>query len=1190
MEKTVFKLTIIISLACFCIGCNNGKEMFTLLDSSQTNILFNNQIIENDSVNIIDFSNVYNGGGVGIGDFNNDGLQDIYFTGNVVPNKLYLNKGNMKFEDATEAAGVNGNGKWCRGVSVVDINNDGLMDMYVCASISRDAGKRENLLYINEGLSKNGVPHFKEMAKEYGLNDSSYSTMAAFFDYDNDGDLDVYVAVNEITANDNPNIFRKTSTDGSFRSSGKLFRNDSNDSLNHPFFTNVTKQTGTGIEGYSHAVTIADINNDGWKDIYVTNDYLSSNILYINNHDGTFTDRAKEYFKHTSANAMGQDIIDINNDGLPDVVELDMNPRDNFRKKMFLNPDNYRMYQNIELFGYQYQYVRNTLQLNQGPRVNSNDSIGAPIFSEIGFMSDVAETDWSWTPLVTDFDNDGYRDIIVTNGFPKDITDHDFAVFHQKAARLLTKKELLEEIPEVKINNYAFHNNGNLSFNDVSAAWGISSPSYSNGAAYADLDNDGDMDYVVNNINDNAFVYRNDLNNGEKQNNFLYINFKGDTLNKNGIGAIAQLHYSNGKTQVYENTPYRGYLSSMQAGAHFGTGKIATIDSVIIQWPNGKMQLLQQVKTNQVLNVEIKQATANYHFEQDALATNSWFTEISKSLDVNYIHHDRDFIDFNIQRLLPHKFSEYGPGLAVGDIDKNGLDDIVITGAKNYSSQFLLQQPDGKFLQKPLLTNEAEKQSEDLGVLLFDADNDGDDDLYIAAGSNESGHSNNAYADKLYINDGSGNFAQDTHALPQNFTSKFCVRAADYDKDGDLDLFIAGRVDPGNYPKPVSSFVYRNDTKNGVIKFTDVTATVAKDLINIGLICDAVFSDFNNDGWTDLILAGEWMPITFLKNDKGTFKNVTSTSGISKYLGWWTTITPGDFDNDGDIDYVVGNLGENTFYKASEQYPVSIYANDFDKNGVMECIPTKYLKDKDGVLKEFTVHTRDDVVDGMPFIKKRFLTYKTFAEASFDKLFTAEELKGVLKLQANYFKSAFIKNNGKGSFAISALPAVAQFSSLNGMVADDFDGDNNLDIAINTNDYGTEVSTGRYDALNGLLLKGNGDGTFTPLSILQSGIYIPGNGKALVKLLGSSGNYLVAASQNKGALKLFELKRKVKVVQINPSEVSALIKFKNGKTEKIEFYYGASFLSQSARFVNINENVLSVTILDNNGDRRVIQF
>jgi hypothetical protein len=1177
------------------VSCRNKQaRMFKEISSKHSGIYFNNKIVENDSINPLDLTNMYNGGGVGIGDFNNDGLQDIYFTGNLVENKLYLNRGNFKFDDVTKEAGVTGDGKWCRGVAVLDINNDGWMDMYVCASMLKDARKRENLLYINQGLNKDGIPQFKEMAAEYGLNDSTHSTMAAFFDYDNDGDLDMYLVVNEIRKYDNPSIFRPVITDGSHFSTGRLYRNDWSDSLKHPVFVNVTKQAGVTIEGYGHAVSIADFNKDGWKDIFVTNDFISNDLLYINNHDGSFTNKAAAYFKHTSANGMGQDVIDINNDGLADVVELDMSPEDNYRKKMMLMPTNYNTYQNTEHYGYQYQYVRNTLQLNQGPRVNENDSIGDPVFSDIGFLAGISETDWSWTPLVQDFDNDGFRDILVTNGYPRDVTDHDFIAFQQRSSAVSSKEYTLSQIPQVKINNYAFHNNGNLTFSNSTADWGLNVPSFSNGAAYADLDNDGDLDLVVNNINDDAFIYENTLrSNGKKndQSHYLSVKLIGDSLNRNGIGTWVEL-YANHTRQVYELSPYRGYLSTVQLNPHFGLGAVSVVDSLIVKWPNGKKQVLQNVPADKTIEVNSKNAGQTYNWSTPIIADNSLFREITDSAGIHSLDKDKDFIDFNIQKLLPHKFSEYRPALAAGDIDGNGLDDIICGGSSLNNASIFLQQKNNRFIEKklsPEMKNTLHKTG-DAGILLFDADGDGDLDMYIASGGYQEERNTASYRDRFYINDGKGNFTLDTTAFPVNLASKSCVRAVDYDNDGDLDIFIAGRVDPRNYPKPVSSFIYRNDSENGHIKFTDVTGTVAKDLLNIGLVCDAVFTDFDNDGWSDLILAGEWMPITFLKNDKGVFKNVTAASGISNYLGWWTTITPGDFDNDGDIDYVVGNLGENSFYKTSDRYPVSVYAKDFDKNGILECIPTKYLKDKDGILKEFTAHTRDDVVEQMPFIKKKFLTYKSFAEASFDKLFTPEELKGALKLQANYFKSAFIRNKGNGTFEISALPEMAQFSSLNGMVTDDFDGDGNLDVVINTNDYGTEVSTGRYDALNGLVLKGKGDGTFMPLSILQSGIYIPGNGKALVKLRGANGKYLIAAGENRGPLKVFELKKNIKTVPLQNNEISAELKYKNGHSQKQEFNFGSSFLSQSARFLKIDTTVQSVTIYDSKGGTREINF
>src|SRR5665647_867218 len=704
------------------ISCHQQKKtLFKQISSGESGIHFNNKIIENDSLNPIDVTNIYNGGGVGIGDFNNDGLQDIYFTGNVVSNKLYLNKGKLKFEDVTKEAGVDGEGRWCRGVSVVDINNDGWMDIYVCVSMEKDPQKRQNLLYINQGLDKNGVPVFKEMAAEYGLNDTTYSTMAAFFDYDNDGDLDMYLAVNEIIPTNNPSVFRPKITDGSFPSTGRLYRNDWDPVLKHPVFKDVTKQAGVTIEGYGHGVSIADINRDGWKDIFVTNDFNSNDLLYINNHDGTFTDKASTYFKHTSANGMGQDVIDINNDGLSDVVELDMNPEDNYRKKMMMGSDNYQTYLNSDFYGYQYQYVRNSLQLNQGPRVNSNDSVGDPIFSDIGFFAGISQTDWSWCPLVTDFDNDGFRDIIITNGFPRDITDHDFISFRQQSATIASKDLILSQIPTVKLHNYAFHNNGNLTFRDETTAWGLNTPTFSNGAAYVDLDNDGDMDMVVNNINDEASVYENTSMDSKKNHpNYLAVKLKGDSLNLNGLGTWIELHYG-GKQQAYEQTPYRGYLSTMQIEPHFGLGNVSKIDSLVIKWPDGKEQVIQNVAANQTIVVNKKDAHELYSWAHPAIDKNSLFKEVTNSTGIHYVHKQKDFVDFNIQRLLPHKFSEYGPSLAVGDIDGNGLDDIISGGSSQHSAQLFLQQPNGKFIQKNLLNGKdtLNKNRDDEGLLLF---------------------------------------------------------------------------------------------------------------------------------------------------------------------------------------------------------------------------------------------------------------------------------------------------------------------------------------------------------------------------------------------------------------------------------------------------------------------------------------
>jgi hypothetical protein len=1186
-------------IACCCLlllltiySCHSKKTLFVQVAASESGIHFNNTIVENDSINPADMINVYNGGGVGIGDFNKDGLPDMYFTGNMVANKLYLNKGDLHFEDITAAAGVDGAGKWCKGVSVVDINNDGWPDIYVSVSISANADKRRNLLYINQGNDASGVPHFKEMAAAYGLDDTTHSTMAAFFDYDNDGDLDMYLVVNENVRTDNPNFFRPIRSNGENPSTGRLYRNDWSEKLGHAFFTDVSRQAGILLEGYGHAATITDINRDGWEDIYVSNDFLSNDILYINNGNGTFTDRTREYFKHTSATAMGQDVEDINNDGLMDVVELDMNPGDNYRKKTMMGGNNYLTYQNSDHFGYQYQYVRNTLQLNQGPRVGQNDSIGAPVFSEISFYAGVAETDWSWTPMVADFDNDGYRDMVVTNGYPKDVTDHDFTVFRSHATDLMSKAELLKQIPEVKLHKYAYRNNGNCSFTDVSAAWGLTMPAYSNGAAYADLDNDGDLDMVINNINDEAMVYRNmSREHSAEHGHYLQVSLIGDSLNHDGIGAMIGLHYDHGKQQVYENTPFRGYLSTLQGAAHFGVGELKVIDSVIVEWPGHKMQLMRNVAVDQSVKIDIRNAQQEAPVLRDSVARNSLLQEVTAAAGLHYIHVSEDFIDFNIQKLLPHKLSEYGPALASADVDGNGLDDLITAGGYRQAAQLFLQQPDGRFVQRPLLPGDSagNKLSEDLGILLFDADGDGDPDLYIASGGYRNSASSPAYQDRLYINDGKGHFTIDASALPGNVNSKFCVRAADMDHDGDPDLFVSGRVDPGHYPKPVSSFIFRNDSRNGHIHFTDVTASVAKDLLNIGMVCDALWSDIDNDGWPDLILAGEWMPVTFLKNEKGIFRNITSGTGVNEHVGWWNSLVAGDFDNDGDMDYVVGNMGLNSFYKASSQYPVHVYAGDFDKNGIYDMIPSLYLPDRDGSMKEFPAESRDDMLRQMTALRKKFPDYKSYAVATMDQVLTPEERKGALILEANDFRSCLLKNDGNGHFTFIPLPMQAQLSVVNGMLAEDFDGDGKLDLLLSGNDHSTEPSVGRYDAFNGLLLKGDGKDNFTPLSILESGLFLPGNQKALIKLRGADGKCLIAASSNKGPLQLFALKRHFAAFSLQPGETSVLLHYRNGSLRKEEVGYGTTFLSQSARFVNGGGDVDHVEIMDSRGKIRTVR-
>lgn len=1183
------------------------QTLFSLLPANETGIVFSNQLPESDTLSILNVDYFYNGGGAAIGDFNNDGLQDVFFTGNLVANKLYLNKGDFKFTDVSEQAGVGGGGKWCSGVALVDINNDGLLDIYVAATIRKSARDRENLLFVNQGWAgqKDGVPVFKEMAREYGIADESYTTNAAFFDYDNDGDLDLFLLTN--MAERFPNAYHQKVTDGSSPTTDRLYRNDFDSKLGHPVFTDVSKEAGIQLEGYGLGLNICDINRDGWKDIYVTNDFLSEDHFFINNQQGgfgkpAFTDRAGQFFKHTSNTAMGNDIADLNNDGLMDIVVLDMLPNDNFRKKMFIPPNNYQTYLNNEEFKYSYQYMRNTLQLNQGFRPGTRE----PVFSEISLLAGVAATDWSWAPMAVDFDHDGYRDIVMTNGFPKDITDRDFMQYYADNSSVATRDYMLGQIPVIKINNYAFKNNGgNLTFSDVSKEWGLMTPAFSGGAAYGDLDNDGDLDMVINNINDSAFVYRNNLvEQKPQQANYLRIQFKGSEQNRLGLGAFVELKYGKGEQQVYEHSIYRGYLSTVENAAHFGLGSTKTIDEVRITWPAqqgkpGKVQTLRNVKANQVLTVDVKNATETAPAPAVAPA-GTLFRDVTDSLNVKFVHQEPEFIDFNQQKLLPHKLSQYGPALAAGDVNGDGLDDLFIGGSRTQKGQFLIQTAAGKLVPQDLLPGISgdPKPEEDMGTLLFDADGDGDLDLYVASGGFEGEPNTAVYQDRLYVNDGKGRYTLSAQALPQNHISKSCVKAADFDRDGDLDLFVGGRVVPNQYPRPVSSFILRNDSKPGQPRFTDVTKTVAPDLQNIGLVCDALWTDADNDGWPDLMLAGEWMPLTILKNTQG--KKLSATAGaqplnhsIAQKKGWWNSLVAADFDHDGDMDYIAGNLGLNSLARASDTEPLRIYAKDFDNNGFYDAIPTVFFPDVKGKRQEFPFHGREDMIRQIISMRARFPLHKDFAVATIDQIFKEEELKGAIVLEANYMQSAYVENKGNGQFELHELPIQAQTAPVFGMIADDFDQDGNPDVLLVGNDFSNELLAGRLDALNGLLLKGDGKGGFKALSPDASGFYVPGNAKGMVRLTGPRRNdglstSLIVASQNRGPLKVFNGLPSTQTVQLKPTDVAANVTYANGNKQKLEFYYGQSFLSQSAREIPIGKNVKSLEITDSKGTRRMV--
>ena len=1181
MRKLLFVLFVLIAFT--SCKTKNIAPLFREISADKSGLHFNNEIKENNRMNVINYEYLYNGGGVGIGDFNGDGLPDVYFTGSVTPNKLYLNKGNMQFEDITASAGVSVNNRWSNGVSIVDINNDGLMDIYVSCATLRPAAFRRNLLYVNQRTGNtSGLPVFKEMSEAYGLADTSSTQMASFFDYDNDGDLDVYLLVNEYK--NDANQIKPIKNDGSAANTDKLLQNNFDAKLGHPVFTNVSRQAGITCEGYGLGINIVDINADGWKDIYVSNDFVSNNLLYINNHDGTFTNRCDEYFKHTSRNAMGNDAADINNDGLVDIIEVDMSPQDNYRIKKMYNPNSYQVLRKMKELGYMRQDIHNCLQLNQGPRLLGNDSIGAPVFSDIAYYSGIAQTDWSWAPLAVDVDNDGYRDIMISNGLPKDLTDLDFMSYRDEAKATTPIMEVLNKIPSLKLANYIYHNNGDATFTDKTMEWGWGNPTFSAGMAYADFDGDGDVDVVVNNTNMEASLLENTLNeNKTENNNYVRIKLQGDSLNRNGIGATLHLYYG-GKQQLYECNPYRGYLSTIENIAHFGVGNAKKIDSIVVTWPNQKKQLILNAAVNETLTITISLADKKTNFINPVFAAQNWLTDITGLSGLQYVSSENEFIDFNVQRLLPHKLSQYGPSLAAGDVNGDGLQDIIVGGSSPNNLSLFLQRTGGFFTEKTILPKDKKRVSDDMGICLFDADGDGDLDMYVASGSNENLPNSTDYNDKFYINDGRANFTEDTNAFPKNYTSKSCVKAADFDNDGDLDLFVGGRVLPGVYPSPVSSMILKNETLNGKIIFIDVTTEVAPALLNIGLVCDAIWSDADNDGQIDLILAGEWLPITVLKNNSGIFS--VAETNLSKHSGWYNSITAADLDNDGDMDYVAGNFGENAFYKASSQYPVKVYAKDFDANGSYDVILSNWLPiSSHGIYASFPVAGRDELLREMSYLKNKFPDYDLYAKATMDKVFTPDELTNSLQLSATDFSSVWIENKGNMQFEIHRLPMQAQWSNVNAMVINDFNNDGNLDIALNGNDFGMASMLGRNDAINGLILKGDGAGNFTVLSILQSGLFIPGDGKALIKLLVNN-KPVLAASQNSGQLKLFQSKMGGdKIIILNNDDISATLTLTNGKKRKEEFNYGSTFLSQSSRWIQLNSFIKSIEIT--NGKRQV---
>lgn len=1157
--KYIFSL--FIGAAFLFSGCAKKEpQLFQLLLPDDTGITFSNTLPENDTLNAIEYDYLYNGAGVAIGDINNDGLQDIFFGGNMVSSKLYLNKGDLKFEDITERAGV-ATDRWVTGVSMADINSDGHTDIYICVAGPNKTAEKPNMLFVNNG---NGT--FTESAKAYGLADTGYSTQAAFLDYDKDGDLDMYLLTNALE-NFPRNNSRPKKMNGQGLSTDRLYRNNGDNT-----FTDASREAGILLEGYGLGVGIADINNDGWPDIYAANDFITNDILYISNGDGTFTDRSTQYLKHQSWNAMGTDISDFNNDGLLDIMTVDMLPPDNQREKTMIGAANYDRFNHNLTLGYQPQYIRNTLQLNNGNGT----------FSEIGQLAGIHRTDWSWAPLFADYDNDGLRDLLITNGYRKDVTNLDFIIYKRQEGRFgddayqsKAMAKLIKELPGVKVHNYIYRNTGNLTFADKSEEWGLDAPSYTNGTAFADLDNDGDLDLIMNNIDEAAFIYRNDANNLPDR-HYLRIRLEGDAKNKAGLGAKLTLKY-NGNQLYHDHSVYRGYKSTVESIVHFGLGKATKADALEVTWPDGRQQMIQNIKADQVLTVRYADAAAPAVTPATTTIATHFQAQDSAATGISYQHKEFDFVDFKLQPLLMQKYSQSGPGIAVGDVNGDELEDFYVGGSSDAPGKLYIQSSAGKF--KGLSLTDAAKHGDDMGSLFFDADSDGDLDLYIVSGGSEFKEGSEEYQDRLYLNNGKGSFTSTPSALPGIKSSGSCVVAADYDKDGDLDLFVGGRVVPQRYPIPVSSHILQN---NGGT-FTDVTDKVCPELKQIGMITAALWTDADQDGQIDLMLTGEWMPITLFKNKNGKFSNATQGSGLQDAVGWWNSLAAGDFDSDGDMDYIGGNFGLNSDYKASAKEPITITAKDFDTNGSVDPVLGRYLMGKN-----YPAHPRDAMTDQMVSMRRKLHTYEQYASMGYSDLFSEEELSDAIIAQSTHLQSSYIENLGNGKFQLRSLPVQAQFAPVFGITVNDYNQDGNLDVLLTGNNYATEVQTGRYDASIGLYLQGNSKGRFAPVRAIQSGFFVDTDAKGLAELALPNGKSLVLSTSNQGPVKTFTYLQQNKPIQLKPSDAWSMIILRDGRKMRQEFYYGSAYLSQSSRTLAVPAGAQAVTIYDFTGKSRQV--
>lgn len=1107
------RLIIVIILVSITLSCSNQKKdsseqiaynqttntkIFESISSEISNITFSNNLKENVETydNVFNFDYFYNGAGVGVEDINNDGLLDIIFSGNQVENKLYLNKGDFKFEDISKSSGINTGKKWSNGVTFVDINNDGWQDIYISQGGPNNRSNRNNLLFIN-----NKDLTFTEKAQELGLDDAGISTQSAFFDYDKDGDLDcVVMNENELYGLDPISLLKTVNTteDTKYFNSSHFYKNVDGK------FIDATKEVGLENPVFGLGLCVSDINSDGYLDIYISSDYYLPDAIYLNDQNGSFINSVKELTQQVSFYGMGLDIADINNDQLQDIFVLDMASNDNFRAKTLMASMSTDKFNYLtKTAGFQYQYMFNSLQLNLG---NNH-------YSNISQLTSMASSDWSWSVLLSDYNNDGLKDVFITNGYRKYALDNDFQnkVYKTKIKYKGNipnniKQQLYDEMPSESLSNLMYKNEGSLNFKEVGSNWGLDELTFSNGAAQGDFDNDGDLDLIINNIDQEAILYKNKTVENNLG-NFLKVTAQGNT--SESFAKITISH--DNKTQYEEIKRVRGYMSSQANTAHFGVGSSTLIDTVKIQWPSGKVSYKYNVKANSSIIFKEQDATLNEH--SSLIASNSYFkSETPKAYSINFTHQETLYDDFEQEILLPYKQSNTGPFMAKGDINGDGREDLYIGGGSGQSGTLYLQTQKGFINQTPNSFKQ-DKDKEDAESVFFDFDNDGDLDLYVVSGGNEYGESSSYYADRLYLNDGKGEFTKlDTPVLQSYPKSGKSVTIIDFDKDGDNDVLVGNRIIPHNYPKHSASILYEND--NGILK--NVSESIAPDLENFGLINSIITTDFNNDGWQDFIAVGEWTPIGLFQNHNGKFQLVATENTDLNSKGWWFKIKETDINNDGKKDYLIGNVGRNIKFKATDESPFKIFANDFDNNGINDVVLSKKYHET-----YVPVRGRECSSQQMPFIKDKFSTYNDFANATMEDIY-GEKLKESYSKEANEFNSILLLNKGDNNFEKIILPNECQLFPTLAITLFDLNNDGFEDCVISGNIYETEVETPRLDAISGLALISNGKDGYTPATMGKTGLYLRGNVKSMESIKFNDQTILVAGFNN-DKLRTFEL-------------------------------------------------------------------